>query len=266
MRGGAQAYLVEADDGAYYVVKFRNNPQHRRILANELLASCFLRNLEISTPESAIVSIGGDFLRAYPEVAMDLGQRRVPPEPGWHFGSRHPGDPERLAVYDFVPDTLLAQVHNLSDFLGVLVFDKWTANADGRQSVFFRARLREWQGDRVEHPRKLAFVAVMVDQGYIFDGPHWGFPDSPVQGLYPRKMVYGQVRGMRDFEPWIERVANFPESAVDKAARQIPPEWIEGDEDALARLLETLWRRRKRVPELIEEVRRSKANPFPNWA
>ena len=35
MRGGAQAHLIEAHDGNYYVVKFRNNPQHRRILVNE---------------------------------------------------------------------------------------------------------------------------------------------------------------------------------------------------------------------------------------
>jgi hypothetical protein len=31
MRGGAQAHLLEADDGDYYIVKFQNNPQHRRI-------------------------------------------------------------------------------------------------------------------------------------------------------------------------------------------------------------------------------------------
>src|ERR1035438_6617674 len=35
MRGGAQAHLLEADDGKWYVVKFRNNPQHRRVLVNE---------------------------------------------------------------------------------------------------------------------------------------------------------------------------------------------------------------------------------------
>ena len=34
MRGGAQSHLLQADDGNYYVVKFRNNPQHRRILSN----------------------------------------------------------------------------------------------------------------------------------------------------------------------------------------------------------------------------------------
>ena len=34
MRGGAQSHLMRCDDGNYYVVKFQNNPQHRRVLVN----------------------------------------------------------------------------------------------------------------------------------------------------------------------------------------------------------------------------------------
>jgi len=37
MRGGAQAHLLRCEDQAYYVTKFQNNPQHLRILANEML-------------------------------------------------------------------------------------------------------------------------------------------------------------------------------------------------------------------------------------
>ena len=42
MRGGAQSHLLEADDGNWYVVKFRNNPQHWRVLVNELLCGALL--------------------------------------------------------------------------------------------------------------------------------------------------------------------------------------------------------------------------------
>ncbi len=38
MRGGAQGQLMLGADGHIYVVKFQNNPQHMRVLANELLA------------------------------------------------------------------------------------------------------------------------------------------------------------------------------------------------------------------------------------
>jgi hypothetical protein len=33
MRGGAQSHLMRCGDGHYYVVKFQNNPPHRRIRA-----------------------------------------------------------------------------------------------------------------------------------------------------------------------------------------------------------------------------------------
>ena len=39
MRGGAQSHLMLGSDGNLYVVKFQNNPQHMRVLANELLAT-----------------------------------------------------------------------------------------------------------------------------------------------------------------------------------------------------------------------------------
>ena len=48
MRGGAQAQLMRCADEAYYVVKFRNNPQGPRILANELLGTRLAARLGVS--------------------------------------------------------------------------------------------------------------------------------------------------------------------------------------------------------------------------
>src|SRR5437764_154275 len=108
MRGGAQAHLLEADDGNWYVVKFRNNPQHQRILVNELLSSVVLDYLKIAAPETAVIQLTAEFLSANPEIHMQIGTRRIDVAPGWHFGSRYPGDPAHSAVYDFLPDALLA--------------------------------------------------------------------------------------------------------------------------------------------------------------
>src|SRR5271163_4788080 len=119
MRGGAQAHLIEAADRNFYVVKFLNNPQHRRILVNEWISSVFLNYLGISTPEVAIVHVSETFLRENPEAHIQRGTGRLEFEPGWHFGSRFPGDPARIAVYDFVPDSLLERVENLNEFRGV---------------------------------------------------------------------------------------------------------------------------------------------------
>lgn len=265
MRGGAQAHLIEGDDRSFYVVKFRNNTQHRRVLVNELISAEILNHLQIASPEYRIINISRAFLAANPGVSMLLGTQRIEIEPGWHFGSMHPGDPDAMAVYDFIPDALLSQVANSEQFLAVLVFDRWVANADGRQAVFFRAQLKDWLARPGIPPRKLGFVASMIDNGFAFGGPYWNLPDSAITGLYPRRLVYERVRSLQSFEPWLSRVANFPAEIFDRAWRRIPPEWIGDDEGALQILLEALVRRRKRIPELMEECRRAAGNPFPNW-
>jgi hypothetical protein len=265
MRGGAQSHLLEADDGCWYVVKFRNNPQHRRILVNERLSATLLDYLKIATPETALIQVGAAFLAANPEVHLHLGTQRIAIEPGWHFGSRYPGDPGRTAVYDFLPDALLPQVVNLEDFRAILVFDKWTGNADGRQSVFYRALVRRGESGAPAGPGRPGFVARMIDHGYTFNGPNWDFPESPLQGIYARRLVYEAVRSLEDFQPWLDQVMDFPEEVIDQAWKRIPPDWVEGEEDALEQLLERLFERRKRLPDLIGSCRQAKTDPFPNW-
>jgi len=316
MRGGAQAHLLECDDGCFYVVKFLNNPQHRRILINEHISSLFLQFLDISVPKTAVVNASREFLADNPEIYLQLGHRRQPIEPGWHFGSCYPGDPARVTVYDFLPDVLLDKVENLKEFCGVLAFDKWMGNADARQAIFFRARLkpllnrgspatsdepdRRSADEKVrrsasEHvprsaseparrsaseparrsadeparrsadPARMGFVAEMMDHGYVFDGPGWSFGDSPLQGLYFRPQVYRQVRSFDDFQPWLDRIMHFPEQIVDQTLRQIPSQWLAGDEAELEKLLTKLLARSKRVPDLIREAQHGRVNPFPHW-
>jgi hypothetical protein len=265
MRGGAQAHLLEADDGHSYIVKFQNNPQHRRILINEWIAGEILSHLRIAAPEQEIVLLSAEFLEKNPEIRIQSGSRQIGVEPGRHFGSRHPGTPLSTAIYDFIPDALLGQVANAEQFLASLVFDRWTANGDARQSIFFRAQLSDWLAQPGVPPRKLGFIALMIDHGFAFNGPHWDFPESAITGLYTRRVVYGKVRSLDDFEPWLSRVRNFPEEVLDRALRRIPPEWVGEDERALERMLERLLDRRKRIPELLHGCRNARGNPFPFW-
>lgn len=264
MRGGSQAQLVLAEDGGHYVVKCRENPQHRRILVNEWIAAALLDYLGIARPQVEIIEFEEAFLEQYPDVGFVLGGRREPVKPGWHFGSRLPVDPARFVIYDYLPDALLRQVANRRDFLGALVFDKWVYNADSRQSIFFRAQVREW-APAAAGGRKVAFVALMMDHGFILGGPHWRLEDVPLAGLYCRPVVYEEVSGLASFEPWLELVRSVPAALLEQAFRRVPDVWLDGDGPELESVLERLWRRRSRVPDLIEGTRLVRANPFPNW-
>jgi hypothetical protein len=265
MRGGAQAHLLETDDGGFYVVKFTNNPQHRRILVNEWLACSFLRYLQIFVPETAIIELTPEFLANNPELYLSMGSERVPVPAGLHFGSRLAVHPDRVAIFDFLPDKLLGKVENRVDFLGMLVFDKWIANADSRQAVFFRAKAKGWTPLKGEAPARIGFFAQMIDHGFAFSGLAWQFQDSPIQGLYFRTSVYDEVRSLDSFQPWLDMVSNFPVEVIDSAWKEIPRSWLDGDEEALEQLLETLLKRRSRVPALIQEVQRGRTSAFQNW-
>ncbi len=265
MRGGAQAHLIECDDGGYYVVKFTNNPQHRRILINEWLACAFLRYLQIHVPETAVVELTPEFIAETPELYLSVGSRREQVPPGQHFGSRMAVHPDRVAVYDFLPDKLLYKIENRVDFLGTLVFDKWASNADSRQAVFFRARAKTWTPLKGEAPARIGFFAQMIDHGFAFNGPHWEFQDSPIQGLYFRTTVYEEVKSLDSFQPWLKMVENFPVEVVDSAWKEIPRAWMDGDEDELEAMLERLLKRRTQVTTLIDEMRQKRTSAFPNW-
>jgi hypothetical protein len=264
MRGGAQAHLIEGSDGAFYVVKFVNNPQHRRILVNEWLATSFLRHLQIHVPDCAVMELTEDFITESPDLYLSVGTRREPVAPGLHFASKMAVHPDRVAIFDFLPDKLLAKVENSADFLGTLVFDKWIGNADSRQAVFFRARAKTWTPLKGQ-VAKTGFFVQMIDHGFAFNGPNWNFQDSPIQGLYFRTSVYDAVQSLESFEPWLSMVENFPAETIDAAWREIPSSWYLGEEDELERLLETLMKRRPLVPHLIHSVREKRTNAFPAW-
>jgi hypothetical protein len=265
MRGGAQAHLVEGEDGAFYVVKFINNPQHRRILINEWLACAFLRYLQIHVPDTAVVELTREFIQDNPDLYLSIGSRREQVAPGLHFGSRLAVHPDRVAVFDFLPDKLLSKIENRVDFLGALVFDKWVANADSRQAVFFRARAKTWTPLKGDAPARVGFFAQMIDHGFAFNGPHWEFQDSPIQGLYFRTSVYDEVHSLDSFQPWVAMVENFPVEVVDSAWKEIPRDWLQEDEAPLEDLLERLLKRRSRIAALIHEIQRHRATAFANW-
>jgi hypothetical protein len=269
MRGGAQSHLMRCSDGNYYVVKFQNNPQHRRILVNEMLGTKLAARLGLPTTPVAIVEVTEELIRLTPELAVELPRQRIPCQAGLQFGSRYPGDPRRLAPHDFLPDEQLRQVANLHDFAGMLVFDKWTCNTNGRQTLFFQEPQREGRlaGDGpVAGKAETSYSTLMIDQGFCFNAGEWNFPDAPLRGLYARNRVYEGVRGMESFSPWLERLEKqMTERALDEITRQIPPRWYDDDYDALVRLSEQLLKRRSRVPDLILEAKKSTRQPFPNW-
>jgi hypothetical protein len=185
-------------------------------------------------------------------VAQTTEQRAATSGPS--FGSRYVVPLTDGEVHDYLPEKMMGRVGNLPSFAGILAFDKWTCNADGRQVAFWKRR-----GER-------KFTASFIDQGYCFNAGEWSFPDAPLRGVFGRNDVYAGVTGWDSFEPWLSRIESFSDSSLWPLVDRIPPEWYGSAVYELEQLVTLLLERRPHVRDLILSFKNSSRNPFPNWS
>jgi hypothetical protein len=248
MRGGAQSHLLTASDGHAYVVKFANNPQSLRVLANEWLACSIGRALGLTIPEPAILYVPPELVESTPSLVIQLSSSTLKCSHGMAFGSRFISEGE---VFDYLPESILPCIENVEEFAGACALDKWLCNCDGRQAVFCRPK------------SKRKFRAHFIDFGYCFNAEQWDFPDRTLRGIYAHKLVYRGVSGWQSFEPWLSRIESFDLLKLWEIAADVPPEWVELD--SLSHLVECIHSRREHVRDLIAAVRESSNNPFGAW-
>ncbi len=240
-------------DGRVYVVKFQNNPQHMRVLANEFLASRLALAAGLSVPDVVLMEVSSWLIENTAELEIDLGRTRVKCRPGLQFGSRFAGGMMPGQVVDYLPEEQLTELKNPGEFAGILALDKWTGNANGRQAVFTRRQ------------RERRYRAVFIDFGYCFHAGEWRFEDIPLRGIYFRNDVYREVTGWDSFEPWLTRLETMAAETVWAAASEVPAEWYGGDLADMETLVEKLLARRGKIRDLIDEFARSDRRPFPKW-
>lgn len=153
LRGGAQSHLLRASDGNWYVTKFQNNPQHVRVLANEMLATKLGLQLGLPMPRVEVIEVSDWLIAHTPDLRLQLAGEETSYKGGKQLASLYVGRHRPGLTFDYLPDETLKKVRNLADFARVLVLDKWTCNCDGRQAVFSRNTPRSWR-----------YTATFIDQ------------------------------------------------------------------------------------------------------
>ena len=242
-----------ASDGHPYVVKFQNNPQHVRVLANELLATRLAEAVGLSVPACEVVEVTDWLIDHSKDLSVDFGERQERCRGGLQFGSKLIGGLMPGQVVDYLPENHLLETRNLHEFAGMLVIDKWTSNSNGRQAVFYK------------RPREKRYTATFIDQGYCFNAGEWKLIDAPLRGVYARNLVYRGVTNWDSFEPWLSRVEGLDPQTIWSIAETVPPEWYGGNLSDMEQLIEQILVRRKRIRELITMFRESSRAPFSNW-
>lgn len=251
MRGQTKSHLMMCGDGHLYVVKFQNNPQNIRVLANEFLATRLAEACGLTVPQCELVEVSDWLVRATPDLTADFTESRSSCKSHCHFGSRYVGGIGLGQLVDYMPETMLKRVLNLSEFAGMATFDAWCGNAAARQCVYWK----KWKTAR--------YRASFIDHGSCFDAALLG--DASVSGLFRTNCVYAGVTSWRSFEPWISRIETFPPESVWEAALAVPSEWWGNYGDTMKDVVKTLIARRSAIKELITSARYSSRRPFPQW-
>lgn len=252
MRGGSQAHLMIASDDECYVVKFQNNPQGSRVLANDLLASRLARLVGLSVPPVEVIDVGCWLIEHTPELRVRFKSHVENCREGLQFGSRIAGGLLPGKIVDYLPEPQLVETTNLREFAGMLVLDKWTCNSDGRQALF------------VQNSRRNRYSSVFIDQGHCFNASTWKYVDLALRGVFPRNIVYAHVTGWSSFNPWLDRIEAITEEEIYQHCWSIPTEWY-GDASDIEVLVTTLLDRRCIIRDLITAFRNSDRHPFPMW-
>jgi nitroreductase len=242
MRGGSQPFLVEGEDGQFYVAKFTGNPQGNRTLINEWIADRLFQQVGLSTPTLRFLQLSDSSKRAE-ALCFQIGNHTVPIQGMFHLGSQCPVNPTTTAIYDFVPRRLFPKVVNLDDLASAFVLDRWLGQTDTRQAVFARDR-RNGKG--------LELRLYLIDHGMSFAGKQWELPDASKYGLYMDRSVYSSLNMKAASERALSRIDALTESDLYAAAQDIPSCWLcEEDYDALAKLLGLLDSRRNRLRAVV---------------
>jgi hypothetical protein len=113
MRGGAQSHLMLGADGNAWVVKFQNNPQHLRVLPNELLGTRLGALIGLTVPHCDVVEVSPWLIAETKEMEMEFGERRERCTAGLQFGSQLVGGLMPGHVADYLPEEQLMEVRNL---------------------------------------------------------------------------------------------------------------------------------------------------------
>jgi len=153
--GGSQSQVFELRDGRYVVVKFPENQQGERVLANEFLSCALAEALQLPVNRAVLIAVDGRLLRD-PQASGDC-------PPSFTAGIRcgMVRFPNAVGINE---QQLSAAVVNHCDIHAIHVFDTFIARGDSRQLLSFQP------GQGATSERQFA----AIDYGYSFGGsPAW---------------------------------------------------------------------------------------------
>ncbi len=166
----SKAQRIIANDNTSYIVKFKNNPQSTRVLANEIIANSIAKLINIPIPEFSIINIDDKLVKHINNI------NKVDFISGNQFASKYisnsfvaTGEFEvpLVPINTYVPTTYLLNENfetlkktiNFQDWTKVIIFETLIQNIDFRkQNILFNNKINKFY---------------TIDHGFAFKNQKW---------------------------------------------------------------------------------------------
>ena len=199
-----------------------------------------LRRLGVLTPATCVLELTDD--AAVSDLHFTLTHKQIPVVSGLHFGSLCPVDPDREAIFDFLPVKLTPNMVNPGDFVAALVLDTFLGQTDTRQVIFTRDR-----------KSRKGFAAHFIDWGQAFGGSAWQIWDPRRSSTHWDRSIYQSLDVESLCARAVEVLLSITREEIENVAKEIPDVWFtEKDREEFGHLLSSLMRRRQRLAILVE--------------
>jgi hypothetical protein len=236
--GSSQPSILQGEDGAFYVVKFRGFPGHQSLI-NEVIGTELIRCMGLPAPDWAPIAISSDFIERNQGLWFCADGSPIKPLPGLHFGSRLIEAAEEQRTYQMIPHAWIDRIENRADFLGMLVLDLWANNCDRRQAVFLsdgRDRLH----------------AYFIDNDFMFGGK-FGFERTcPRRAMVYDLDIYRGLWDVQTVKKWAHLADGIGENAIRRIVKSVPDEWA--SRQMRRNIAEQLRARRAILPRLLNDA------------
>lgn len=235
LEGKSNAHLITFDDGRDYVVKFFQR-EFKKTLANEWVAYCLARYLDLPVPFARLVEIPDEFIAENPELEPFVLTQL-------HFASL------------FIPACLNGhEVKNVSGIVNseslarIILFDYWMANRDRtRKNILFQEEACE------------IYHLWIIDHAEILGSHSWeiGSLEKMATGLRKsaaRNLMASFVENEEDFAESLEFIQKIPIFLIEEIISTIPDDWMVSRAERKAMVGALLKRRKKILPKILPRM------------
>jgi hypothetical protein len=242
--GGSVPAVVEADDGALYVAKFRGSAQGGRVLAAELIVGELARAAGLRVPELALIDVDAAIGRSEPHqeirelligsAGLNLAMAYLPGALGYDVAAGPPvaGD---LASSIVTLDVFAANVDRTARNPNLLWWHDELWLIDHGASLYWH---HGWDGHAGQDEGHDALAAAAA-RPFSRAGEHVLLPFA--DALPAAAAAFG---------------ATIDDGVLERAIAAVPDVWLEGEGGDQLRAAYRVWLRARRaaLPRIIEEA------------